>query len=86
MLPGGQVVETLKITAAVGEFISFQTFYRFPHETLTTSSQLRFPSREQLEALITRSGLVVHDIFGDWDGSPFVSAHSREIILVGELA
>jgi len=44
LLPGGQVVEALEITGDDGEFISFQTFYRFPHATLTTSSTLRFPS------------------------------------------
>jgi trans-aconitate methyltransferase len=50
MLPGGQLLETLEITGKEGEFISFQTSYRFPHVTLTTSSRLRFPSRESVEA------------------------------------
>lgn len=44
-LPGGQLLETLEITGQDGEFISFQTSYRYPHLTLTTSSTLRFPSR-----------------------------------------
>ena len=65
VLPGGQLLETLEVTGLDGEFISFQTSYRFPHATLTTSSTLRFPSREHVEALIARSGLVVRDAFGD---------------------
>jgi 2-polyprenyl-3-methyl-5-hydroxy-6-metoxy-1,4-benzoquinol methylase len=86
ILPGGQLLETLEITAEDGEFISFQTYYRFPHVTLTTSSTLRFPSREHVEALIARSGLVVREVFGDWDAGPFEAARSREIIFLAEIA
>ena len=35
-----QLLETLEITGQDGEFISFQTSYRSPHETLTTSREL----------------------------------------------
>ncbi len=84
-LPGGQVLERLEVTGKGGEFISFQTTYRLPHATLTTSSKLRFPSREQVETLIARSGLAVRDVFGDWDAGPFDPARSREIIFVAEL-
>ena len=86
MLPDGQVLETLEITGEEGEFISFKTSYRFPHTMLTTSSTLRFPSREHVEALIATSGLVVRDAFGDWDASAFEAARSREIIFVAEIA
>lgn len=81
-LPAGQVLETLKVTSEDGEFISFQTSYRFPHTTLTTNSTLRFPSREHVESLISRSGLVLHDLFGDWDAGAFEPARSREIIFI----
>lgn len=54
--------------------------------TLTTSSTLRFPSREHVEGLIARSGLVVRDVFGDWDASPFDHARSREMILIAEIS
>ena len=86
MLPGGQILETLEITGKEGEFISFQTSYRSPHLTLTTSSTLRFPSREHVEALIARSGLVVRDVFGDWNAGPFEEARSREIIFIADIA
>jgi SAM-dependent methyltransferase len=84
MLPGRQLLETLEITGEDGEFISFQTSYRFAHEMLTTSSTLRFPSREHVEALSARSGLVVRDVFGDWDAGPFEATRSREIIFIAE--
>jgi SAM-dependent methyltransferase len=85
-LPGGPVLETLEIIGGEDEFIAFQTSYRSPHVTLTTSSTLRFPSREHVEALIARSGLVVRKVFGDWDASPFKAARSREIIFIAEIA
>ena len=86
MLPGGQLLETLEITGADGEFISFQTSYRFPNVTLTTSSTLRFPSREHVEALVAHSGLVVRQVFGDWESGPFEAVRSREIIFIAEIA
>lgn len=86
MLPGGQLVETLEITGHDGEFVSFQTSFRLPHVALTTSSTLRFQSREHVEALIVRSGMVVRDVFGDWDAGPFEAARSREIIFIAEIA
>lgn len=84
-LAGNQIVETLNVTGAEGEFISFETSYRFPHETITTNSTLRFPSREHVEGLITRSELVVQAVFGDWDQGSFETARSREIIFVGAI-
>ena len=85
ILPG-EVLETLEITGKDAEFISFQTSYRSPHVTLTTSSTLRFPPREHVEALIARSGLVVRDVFGDWDAGPFEAARSREMIFIAEIS
>jgi len=84
MLPG-EVLETLEITGKDAEFISFQTSYRSPHVTLTTSSTLRFPSRQHIEALIARSGLAVRDVLGDWDAGPFEPARSQEMIFIAEL-
>jgi SAM-dependent methyltransferase len=86
MFPGGQLLETLEITGQDGEFISFRTSYRFPHQTLTTSSRLRFRSREHVETLIGRSGLMVREVFGDWEGGPFEATRSREMIFVAEIA
>jgi ubiquinone/menaquinone biosynthesis C-methylase UbiE len=84
--PSGQFVETLEITGEDGEFISFETSYRFPHATLTTNSTLRFPSREHVESLISRSGLAVHDVFGDWNAGAFEPERSREIIFIAGIA
>jgi len=85
-LASRQLLETLEITGQDGEFIFFQTSYRSPHETLTTRSTLRFPSREHVEALIARSGLVVRDLFGDWGAGLFEAARSREVIFIAQIA
>jgi hypothetical protein len=85
-LPGGKVTETLKITAANGAYISFETSYRLPDTTLSTHSRLRFPSRQHVQSLIERSGMAVRNIFGDWSAGPFDPACSREIIYVAEIS
>jgi hypothetical protein len=86
MSPGGELLETLEITGKQDEFISFQTNYRSPRVTLTTNSTLLFQSRKQFEALLARSGLVIREVFGDWDAAPFNPARSREIISIAEIA
>lgn len=85
-LPRGQLVEKLEITGEDREFISFQTSYSFPDATLTTTSTLRFPSPEHVESLISRSGLAVSNVFGDWNAGPFAAARSREIIFIAQIA
>jgi len=86
MLPDAEVTETLEVTESDGQFISFRTCYRSSHTTLTTNSMLRFPSREQVESLVFRSGLVVREVFGDWSAGPFQPDRSREMIFVAEMA
>lgn len=85
LLPDGQTVETLEVTQADDDFISFRTRYRFPHEILTTNSTLRFPSRELIEGLIERSGLILREVLGDWNGGPFEAERSQEIIFIAQL-
>jgi ubiquinone/menaquinone biosynthesis C-methylase UbiE len=81
-----EVVETLEVTDKDEDFISFRTSYRSSRETLTTNSTLRFPSRVHVESVMKRAGLAVREVLGDWDGSAFDAARSREIILVAKSA
>lgn len=83
-LASGHLRETLQITGASGELISFNQRFEFPDVTLNSSSTLRFLSRTQVESFISRSGLVVCELFGDWDRSRFVAEHSPEMIFVLE--
>ena len=86
MPSGEEVLETLEIRGAGAELIRFQTTYRLPHTTLTTSSTLRFPSREHVEALLGRAGFGMREVFGDWGLSRFDQPSSREMIFVAERA
>ena len=86
MLADGQITETITITAKDGELISFETSYRHPGGTLTTNSTLRFPSREHVVEWITRSGMAVRDVFGDWNAGCFEPSRSLEMIFVAEIA
>jgi ubiquinone/menaquinone biosynthesis C-methylase UbiE len=81
-----EVVETLQVTDSDEEFISFETTYQVGSRTLTTSSTLRFLAREKIQHLIGRSGLMVRDLFGDWEGGPFEAERSKEIIFVVQMA
>lgn len=81
---GEKVIERLKVTSREDEFISFETSYSLREKTLTTSSILRFLSREQVEAVMSRAGLLVREVRGDWDGSAFEANRSREMIFIGE--
>jgi 2-polyprenyl-3-methyl-5-hydroxy-6-metoxy-1,4-benzoquinol methylase len=85
ILSDGRLRETLEITNVSAELISFQQQFEFPEVTLTTSSTLRFLSRTQVEDFISRSGLVVCEVFGDWDRSRFETEQSPEMIFVVEL-
>lgn len=78
----GPVVESLEVTGADEEFVSFLTSYQMAQGAITTNSTLRFPSREQVEELLARSGLLVRELFGGWDGSAFEAGRSREVIFV----
>jgi len=82
---GEQVVETLEVTGREDDFVSFQTHYQFEGDALSTNSRLRFPSREQVEEWLARSGLRVCEVFGDWSGRRFEGG-GREMIFVAESA
>jgi SAM-dependent methyltransferase len=86
MVGGEEVIETLEGIGKDGELVSFTTRYKLPQKTLSTSSRLRFPSRELVEELMGRAGLVVSEVFGDWDGGAFEAERSREMIFAGENA
>ncbi|MCC9178941.1 hypothetical protein [Arthrobacter sp. zg-Y750] len=42
---------------------------------------LKFPPADLLERLLQEAGFSSADWYGDWDGSPFMEATSRETII-----
>jgi ubiquinone/menaquinone biosynthesis C-methylase UbiE len=71
--------------AATG-IATYETHYRVvaSGRHLAARSQIRFTSKEELEALISEAGLHITGWFGDWQGSPWTQA-SKEIIPLGGL-
>jgi SAM-dependent methyltransferase len=63
--------------------IRFNTYYRFKATdgTLTSASELRFRTRDELAAQLESAGFSHLSCQGDWNGAP-VSASSRELTVV----
>jgi SAM-dependent methyltransferase len=66
-----------------GDLVSFTHTYTSPpwDRPLTSSSTLRFLSKDALSTFLTDAGLVVVEQFGDWDRSPLTDT-SPEIITI----
>jgi predicted TPR repeat methyltransferase len=83
----GQIVPyTRRTLHQKGNKIAFEQSYRFDGQSLTSVSELLFLKREEIEALLSASGLCVESVFGDWNSEPFDSATSREMIFSACLA
>jgi hypothetical protein len=84
VLSQGEVIETPEVLNQSAEFLSFRTRYRLAGSTFSTTSTLRFPSRQHIESLMARAGLVTREVFGDWVANAFDEELSRELIFVAE--
>jgi hypothetical protein len=71
------------VSASPESGIRFNTYYRFEAtgETLTSASELRFRTQDELTAQLEAAGFRHLVWQGDWDGAA-VSAASRELIVV----
>jgi hypothetical protein len=49
-------------------------------EELVSTSVLRFSSRKQIEERSAAQGLLVDEVYGDWNGGAFDEAASHEMI------
>lgn len=80
--PNGTVRATRRMTddARIADQLSFAWDYKFEEETITSHSTLRFMSREQITMFAREAGLLLDQLHGDWDGSPFDLGTSREMI------
>ena len=84
--PEGIVRESFKVRSVKGDRIVFETEYVFPDEQLVSVSELRFMSSDAIERHLADSGLYIHSLLGDWDGSPFDQDQSREMIFLANCA
>ena len=66
--------------------VTYETHYRVlsSGQRFAAESQIAFPAKQRIAALIDEAGLVVERWLGDWQGNAY-SATSREIIPIGRL-
>ena len=78
----GAVRATRRMTdsSRAPDYLSFAWDYHFADEILTSDSTLRFASDTEILNFANSAGLTVTEIMGDWDGSAFDRATSREMI------
>ncbi len=81
-VPSGTVKESRRFISLAGNVMSFELVYEFADEVLKSPSTLRFWSREEITICLNTAGLLVEDIYGDWDGSAFRPDTSLEMIFL----
>lgn len=82
-LPSTTVLESRHLLSMEDNHMRFELRYQFQDgacETFTSISELRFFSREEIEAHLKESGLYVETLLGGWRGEPFYKSTSEEMI------
>ncbi|MBI4920359.1 MAG: methyltransferase domain-containing protein [Devosia nanyangense] len=69
-----------RILSRTADLLTFEQHYAFPDETLISTSTLRFPTRAEVETLLSRAGLTAESVLGDWSGGPLDPTTSEEMI------
>ncbi len=80
----GLVHEQRKLIAIHNELLQFELLYEFPDDRLRSESTLRFWKRQEIEQHLDSARLRVADVYGDWNGGPFDSQKSEEMIFIIE--
>jgi SAM-dependent methyltransferase len=80
-LPSGTLTVTRRVLGREPGFITFETGYLIGQDLRLSRSRLAFPTLTTVETALRAAGLVVATLCGDWDGRPFDSATSPEIIV-----
>jgi SAM-dependent methyltransferase len=67
--------------------VTYWTFYEIAaaQRTLSAQSHIAFPSKEELDRMLSSTGLLVEQWLGDWHGAPYADM-APEIIPIGRLA
>jgi ubiquinone/menaquinone biosynthesis C-methylase UbiE len=81
-LPGYKVQESRRFLKMENGYMTFELAYQFPDETLFSTSELRFSSRESIEAYLAAADLQVEKLVGDWDAQSFDPTISLEMIFI----
>ncbi len=63
-------------------WVKFETNYKLPSQTLTSTSLLRFLTADEITTRLAKAGLVVEQMLGDWDLGMFDNEKSEEMIFL----
>jgi SAM-dependent methyltransferase len=77
----GTVLLERHVLSRIGDRIIFDTHYHVDGQTLTSRSELAFPTREKIDGLLLQAGLRTDSLIGNWHGGGFDAALSEEIIV-----
>lgn len=83
---GRSVHEARRFVAMNDDRMTFELRYQFPDDSLVSTSELRFLSRNSIAERLTAQGLLIKELYGDWDGNPFEEKTSHEMIFIVQQA
>lgn len=83
---GVPIRQTTHVLGRDGDRLTFETRYHFPQRTLVSTSTLRFPPQEEIEARLAGAGLAVERLSGDWRDGPFDPTGSEEMVFATRIA
>lgn len=76
----GIVKESRKLKNFENNLLTFNLDYEFPSETFTSTSILRFWTKEEIERHLNRADLNLERVKGTWKDAPFEPNSSKEMI------
>lgn len=83
---GGVIREARRFIKMDGPYMTFELRYQFPDEALVSESKLRFMTKAEIEAHLTRAGFKIDTFCGAWDGGTFDEKTSEEMIFISSPA
>lgn len=76
----GIVKESRKLENFKNNLMTFTLEYEFPSDILTSTSVLRFWTKEEIERHLNRVDLTLVKVSGSWHDAPFEPSESKEMI------
>lgn len=79
---GNRIRLSRRVTRSGDRRVAFETRYTFDGRSLTSSSELLFLPRQDIEARLAVAGLRASAVYGDWQSQPFDEALSEEMVFI----
>ncbi len=76
----GKFTQSTRVIGSTVDTVSFEHTYEFETETLSSTSELWFMSKQAIETALGLADFSLSAVYGDWDRSPFDTKSSLEMI------